>query len=101
VTLIYAREPTLVNKLQDLKFDLEISNRLYCLCTQYPQLRVSAMLALCKLMAIDADFWYVPFSTFPLDNLQSGLNSRSLTLVFESVKLWRCPLKQHFRDVFL
>lgn len=24
---------------------------------QYPRLRVSAMLALCKLMAIDAEFW--------------------------------------------
>lgn len=26
---------------------------------QYPRLRSSAMLALCKLMAIDADFWSV------------------------------------------
>lgn len=27
---------------------------------QYPELQASAMLALCRLMIIDADFWLVP-----------------------------------------
>lgn len=65
-----------VTLFQILNLSWSVSYRIYSLiskslivCTQYPRLRVSAMLALCKLMAIDADFWYVLY--FPLDIPQS------------------------------